>query len=111
MIATPSAQALPGPHRRLIKLMQSIGFGYIEGLHVRGGEPAFDPLPRIVRDHKFGTRSNGPSPQAGREDFALKQQVRELLEQLESIGDGVVERLEIQHGLPFRMSFAEPLAD
>lgn len=109
MAATPSTQTVPGPHRRLIKLMQVIGFGHIEGLHLKEGQPVFDPPPRVVRDHKFGARGNGPASQAVRDNFLLKQQVCELLEQLEAIGDGVVERLEVQNGLPFRMSFAEPL--
>ncbi len=90
----------------LIRLMQQLNFGRIEGLAVRGGRPVFDPPPRIIREVKFGAE-NGPRPEAGRADFALKAQVRELFAQLEELGDGVVRCIEIQRGLPFRMIVEE----
>jgi hypothetical protein len=82
--------------------MRSIGFGRIEGMILLGGEPVFRPAPRVVREVKFGGES--PSHPAGGGDFALKAQVLDLFDQLDQIRDGRIERLEIKHGLPFRMN-------
>ena len=73
---------------------------------VESGEPVFDPPPRIVREVKFGGE-NGPRPELRAGDFALKTQVVELFEHLDRLGDGTLERLEVKHGLPFRMTVEE----
>ena len=94
--------------RRLLRLMQDINFGAIEELEIRGGEPMFNPPPRVVREIKFGGE-NGPRPEAGSPDFALKSSVAELMHSLTQIGDGTIERLEVKHGVPFRMKVEEPM--
>ena len=76
-------------------------------LAIRGGQPVLDSPPEIVREVKFGGE-NGPRPEAAIEDFLLKAQVVEFFDQLRRLGDGVVESLEIKHGLPFRMTVREP---
>ena len=101
--------SLSRPKTKLIEWMQRINFGRIEGLVVRGGEPVFDPPPRVVREVKFGAE-NGPRPEVAKADFALKAQVRELLAQLEAMGDGVVRCIEVKHGLPFKMTVEEVTA-
>ena len=99
---TPSQQ-------RLLAEMQRINYGRIEGLSVRCGEPVLDPPPRVVREIKFGG-DNGPRPEAAKTDFTLKAQVRDLFAQLEALGDGVIPCIEIQRGLPFRMTVEEVCA-
>jgi hypothetical protein len=86
--------------------MQRINFGRIEGLSVRCGQPVMAPPPRVVREIKFGGE-NGPRPESGKDDFSLKAQVRDLFAQLEVLGDGVIPCIEIQRGLPFRMTVEE----
>lgn len=93
-------ESLPQGQKRLVRLMQEIKFGRIEHLHVRAGEPTFDPPPRVMREVKFGSE-NGPH--AATPDFALKAQVVELLEHLSRLSSGVVDLLEVKGGLPFRM--------
>lgn len=99
----PTKSSLSHHQARLIELMQRINYGRIEGLVVGRGEPVLDPPPRIVREIKFGGE-NGPRPEVGKTDFAIKAQVRDLFAQLESLGDGVIPCIEIQRGLPFRMT-------
>lgn len=99
---TPSQQ-------KLLTEMQRINYGRIEGLVVRAGQPVLDPRPRIIREIKFGGE-NGPRAESAKADFALKAQVRDLLAQLEALGDGVVPCIEIQRGLPFRMTLEEVCA-
>ena len=91
---------------RFVDLMQEIGFGRIEGVTVRNGQPVFDPPPRVVREIKFGRKNNPGCKQRGGE-FALKTQVQQLFAHFASLGDGTVERIVIQHGLPFRMDVVE----
>jgi len=89
--------------------MQELNFGQVRNLVIRDGEPVFDPPPRVVREVKFGGE-NGPRPEVAKADFALKAQVRELLAQLEAMGDGVVRCIEVKHGLPFKMTVEEVTA-
>ena len=103
----PATKSTLSPQRqRLVALMQRMNFGRIEGLHILNGEPLFDPQPRVIREVKLA-RDNGPRPEIVKTDFALKAEVIDLFAQLEAVGDGVIERIEIQHGLPFRMTFEE----
>ena len=105
----PTKSSLSEPQHRLVELMQRINFGRIEGLVVRAGAPVLDPRPRIIREIKFGGE-NGPRAESAKADFALKAQVRDLLAQLEALGDGVIPCIEIQRGLPFRMTLEEVCA-
>jgi hypothetical protein len=91
------------PHRqRLLELMQQVNFGRLERLQVSRGNPCFDPPPRVIRELKLGS-DNGPRPELQRADFELKTQVVELLQCLDEVGDGVIETIEVKHGLPFRV--------
>lgn len=109
MVSVPSKAALSPARRRLLELMQSIHFGRVENLVVRGGEPSFDPPPRVVREVKFGG-DNGPRPELATGDFKLKAQVVELFRELDRLGDGTALVLEVKHGLPFRLLVAEAAA-
>jgi hypothetical protein len=40
-------------------------------------------------------------------DFALRREVRELFAQLDGLRDGVIQRLEICHGLPHLMTVVD----
>lgn len=104
-----SKSSLSEPKTRLIELMQRLNFGRIENLVVANGEPVFEPLPRVFPEPKFGAEK-GPRPEAAKADFALKSQVCELFAQLEALDNVLILRLEVQHGLPFRMVYEEVLA-
>jgi len=93
---------LSEPRRQLLELMQELDFGRIEALAVRAGEPVLDPPPKIVREVKFGGQ-NGPRDERALDDFSLKAQVVELFDELDRLGDGVIDVLTVKHGLPFNM--------
>lgn len=97
-----SKSSLAPPRQRLVELMQRLGYGRIEDLEVRGGEPAFEPAPRVIQEIKIGGE-NGPRPELARDDFALKSQVTEFFGHLGRLGQGVVKVIEVKHGLPFRL--------
>lgn len=104
-----SSRRLSAGRAALVKLMQRINFGQIGGLTFWAGEPVLDPPPRIVREYKFGGE-NGPRPELATDNFLLKQQVIELFAFFDQLQDGVIDVLEIKHGLPFRMIVTEPPA-
>jgi len=109
MTGTVTLASLPPARERLVKLMQEINFGRVEGLVVRDGDPVFDRPPRVLREVKL-CAENGPRPESGKEDFALKAQVRDLFAQMEAMGDGIIRCLEVKHGLPFKMTIEEDAA-
>ena len=79
-------------------MMQTIHFGRMEHIVVRDGQPLFEPPPKIIREIKFGGESS-PRRELGGNDFLLKTQVLQLFQQLEKLGDGTVQSLEVKHGL------------
>jgi len=102
----PRKSTLLPAQAELVELMQQLDFGNVEGLVIRNGLPVLKPRPRLIRDVKFGA-GNGRRSETGLTDFALKSSVQELMETFGSLGNATVRRLEIKHGLPFRMQVEE----
>jgi hypothetical protein len=96
--------ALRGGQRRLVRVMAELGHGRIEGLIVHKGKPVFNPAPRIVREIKLSAPESRSRAQAAPPDYVLKQQVLQLLDTLQELGDGRVESLVIADGLPIRVT-------
>jgi hypothetical protein len=95
--------------QRLVELVRHVGFGRIEGLLVRDGVPVLDPPPVVVREYKFGS-DDGSRIESNADDFLLKSQVVELVQHIARIGNGVIDCIEVKHGLPFRMVVKEAAA-
>lgn len=85
-----------------VQLLSDIGHGAIEDLVVRGGEPSPEPQPRVIRERRFGER-RAPAPRERTGTGEPKLQVRQCLAALRELGDGVVARLEVVDGLPFKL--------
>ena len=109
MVQAVTAEALGPDNRHLVAMMQSVNFGRIESLCVRGGKLIMSPPPRVIRDVKIGGE-NGKRPEAGLQDFALKKEVVELLDQIARLNNATIHSIEIKHGLPFRMTVEEDAA-
>jgi hypothetical protein len=90
----------PG-QRRILAIIEELGFGRIERLSVRSGQPWYDPAPRIVQEIKLGSE---PERQPNRNcaDLTLKKEFQSLFDQLSQVRDGIVD-IEVRHGLPFRL--------
>jgi hypothetical protein len=84
---------------RLVELMQALNFGRVEALVVRGGQPLFDPPPRIIQKVKIGG-DNGPRPEINHADFRLKDGIVDLLAAIARLGDGEIQCIEVRCGLP-----------
>ena len=98
--------SLSPERRRLIRDMQRINFGRIDSLVIRNREPVLAPITRKQFEIKFGGE-NGPRPELAASDFVLKQQVVELFGFFDQMANGVIDVLEIKHGLPFRVIVTE----
>src|SRR5205807_2664211 len=87
--------------RQTVEIIESLGFGLIECLRIRGGLPCYEPQPRIIQTIKLDTEP--PARQA--DDHAvltLKKEFENLFNQLSRLADGVVD-IEIRHSVPFRL--------
>ena len=102
MRAELKRSSLSPARQRLVELMSEIGFGRIEGLPVRAGEPVLNASLRVFREVSFG-KGQMPRTRPVSDDFALKQEVLDLFSHLDGIGDGRVSKLELRHGLPVRL--------
>jgi hypothetical protein len=86
--------------------MSDINYGRIERLVVSGGEPVFEPPPKVVRKIKIGGE-NGPRREDVTRDFLLKAKVKEFFDHLAGLGSGTITRIEVQAGLPFSLEIEE----
>jgi hypothetical protein len=85
--------------RLLLELILKNQFGRIENVPVRAGQPVLDCGVRVVRTAHLGQESSETKlPRA--DEFELKKAVTDLLDELASLVNGTVVRLEFRHGLP-----------
>jgi hypothetical protein len=96
---TPRKSSLSPARRRLLELLQLVHVGRLENLHVRDGEPVFNPPPKVVLAVRFPGQ-NDAHPGIDWSDFKLKPAVIELFRRLDAIGDGVIAVLSVHYGLP-----------
>lgn len=87
--------------RRTVEVIESLGFGVIERLLIRGGLPCFEPEPRIVQAIKLDSETVA-QPDRGCTHLTLKKEFESLFEQLSRLRDGIVD-IEVRHSLPSRL--------
>lgn len=99
---------LSAPRQALVRLLQSINFGRVEGLEIRNGEPQFNPAPAVFVEVKLDVESH-PRPELDVTDFELRIEVARLVEQLEELGSGSIERIDVRYGIPRRIVMERPI--
>lgn len=92
------------PRQRLVRTCQTINFGSIRGLEIRGGEPVFDPPPTLLVDVKLDS-NDPPRPETDLADFDLTQAVIRLMDRLDHLTTTTIELLEVRAGIPRRVVF------
>lgn len=102
----PRFLELSSSRQALVRLCQSINYGYIKALHVVRGEPSFSPAPVAVVDVKLD-HDESPRPEIELRDFELCHEVRRLLDQVKQIENGEIERIEVRAGVPRRLLFQQ----
>jgi hypothetical protein len=88
--------------RALLEMIRALGFGQIEFLRIRAGEPVVEPWPTVVRDLKLGVDRHEPRTTAEPE-FELKREAADLFEYTREVEDGEIRTLVVRHGLPLSM--------
>lgn len=91
---------LTAAQRTLLLIMREHRFGRIENLVIRSGQPVLERATRLVRVARLGNKGDGSATPIT-DEFEVKQAVRDLFQELASLHDGTVVRLEFKHGLPF----------
>jgi len=81
-------------------------FSQIHQLHVSKSEPLSVPAPILTCNKKLGAEPHQPVP--AESDFWLKRQVIELLDAIKELGEGVIEKIEVRHGLPWTVKTVRP---
>jgi len=87
--------------RRIVEIIESLGFGVIERLSIRAGLPCYEPEPRIVQTIKLDSKHECQNDRCYA-DLTLKNEFESLFDQLSRLGDATVD-IEIRHNLPFRL--------
>lgn len=95
--------------QKLVRMCQTVNYGEIKGVVVRGGNPIYDPAPVVVVDAKL-YRDDGPRPELALADFELRDDVRRLMARLDAAKNGMIQRIEVLAGLPRRVVLESPLA-
>jgi hypothetical protein len=98
--ADTKKRTLSNARQQLLTILQTLNYGRIEKLEIRGGEPILDPMPLLVREHKFASEK-GPRAEVRLADFTLRDQQLDLLRLLDDVNDGTILVLTCKGGLPF----------
>ncbi len=93
---------LSPPRRALVRLVQNVNYGQIKVLFFRDGEPIYDPAPVVVINAKL-YRDDGPRRELALADFVLRDDFRRLMARLDGAQNGMIQRIEVQAGLPRRV--------
>lgn len=94
-----NTKCLTPARTRLIQLMHDVGYGRIVGLHVREGDPVFDPAPVVKRFRQFGKSEVGRDAD-GRQGLELKSKMREMLELFDRERTLDIDELKFEDGQP-----------
>ena len=88
----------------LVRLCQSANYAQIEQLQVNDSEPVFNPAPVVLLDLKLDS-DEMPRPEMALTDFMLTAEFCRLMDNLDGLKHGIIERIEVRAGLPRRMLF------
>ncbi len=109
MNRTTQFSRLSAGRQALVRLFESTVFGYIEGLEIRGGEPVFNPAPIVFQEVKLDVVSEPPARLSDLPDFELRTELIRLMDELDRLRDGVIERIDIRYGVPRRALVERPI--
>jgi hypothetical protein len=93
---------LSGPRCALVRLLQTINFGYIQDLDIRGGEPVLAPAPTVVIEVRLDAGVS-ERPESMLADYDLRSEIVRLMDQLDVVRDGWVHRIDVRFGIPRRV--------
>jgi hypothetical protein len=92
---------LSAPRQSLVRLCQALNYGQIQMIEVRNGEPMLGSA-RVFTDLNL-TGEDSNRPQGDLADFALRNEVCMLMVQIDELGNGIINRLDVRAGIPRRV--------
>lgn len=101
---------LSAPRQALVRLCQSIDYGQILDLQVHDREPQFSPAPTLLLDIKLDT-ARGGRRESELSDFALCDEVCRLIDRIDELQTGRIQRIEVRAGIPRRVLIEAKLAE
>ena len=96
--------------RELIRIMRETQFGSIANIRLAGGQPVIGKHTDVSKEYKL----SGVEPRReviSEDGYLAKPQVRTMFERFRAIDGGVIERLEVRDGLPFKMTIKRKALD
>jgi hypothetical protein len=93
---------LSKPRQVLIRLCQRVNYGSILNVRVSDGDVCFDVPPDVVVDVKLDG-DVAERPELNLTDFVLPAESCRLLSQIDSLKNGVVEKIVVHDGIPRRV--------
>jgi|SRR5215471_18225970 len=88
----------------LVRLCQSINYGYVQDVMVRDREPVVDPPPVVFVDLKLDSEQL-PRDELNNSDFLLCAETIRLMAVLDQINNGRISRLEVRAGVARRIVY------
>jgi hypothetical protein len=98
----PKFSQLSSARQSLVRLCQSINYGYLQDLSIKDREPVLDPGPVVILDIKLDSEER-PRDQCGSADFLLCAEIARLMALLDHINSAKISRLEVRAGIPRRI--------
>ena len=108
--ATVMLSEISPPRQALVRLCQSVDYGQIIGLQIRDREPVFNPPPTVLLDIKLDADCL-PRREAALDDFVLREEVHRLLERIDRLEKGRLDRIEVRAGIPRRVLIESRLTE
>lgn len=99
---------LSAARRRLVSNIRRYRFGYIERLHVKAGEPVWDPLPELTSQVKLG-KTPQSEPVHDSEGATLTKEFLCLFHEFDERSDFTIKQLKFQNGIPLFREAKEPI--
>jgi hypothetical protein len=87
---------------KTLRIIQTLEFDHILGLHIARGLPSYSPAPHIVQVIKVDTEAQEDAPEPS-SDFEVQQAFVALFGQLRKVNNAVID-LEFRRSLPFRIT-------
>lgn len=89
--------------RELIRLIRQTQFGCISNIKLSAGQPIFDGNTSVSIEFKLSGLE--PTKEVlSEQDYLNKPQVRTLFERFRTLGNGIIECLDVRDGLPFKVT-------
>ena len=101
---------LASEDRSILSLMKSVDYGRLEHLAIQDGHVVRTKDSRMIRFVKLGVKEVQRTSSRADGDFMLTEKHVEFLTMMHRIGNGIINTIQIQAGLPVSVETEETIA-